>query len=568
MNVIERRLRGLVEGTALARPLRRVARMLRPSWYREQQAVARAHAAFLGGHAAQIQAELAAMPTNRRALVVGYVNPKLAAFQAPLIFALRTAGFHVTVPMPMARGVSADFYRALGANAILATEDLTRPVDRAVVRDLRAAADDPDHLIALEYRSVPIGRFVASTLMRQRRLGSVDPRVPDLDNALTDCIAASVRAVDLAEAVVSRSRPELVCFYDRGYTPDGELFEVALAGGAKAVTLNAAHRSGFVMSKRYNPGNKDRHFGAPSAATWDALRSMTWTAGHWQALGTEIESSYKSGTWYDEVGTQFGKTALAGDALLSSLGLDPARKTAVVFPHLFWDATFFWGDDLFADYRDWFCQVLRAAAANDRVNWIVKLHPASVVKDRRDGYAGEPSEMAAMREAVGTLPAHVAFMPPDSPVSTLSLYQIMDYCLTVRGTVGIEAAMYGIPVLTAGTGRYDGYGFTVDSASREAYLARLASLETIAPLTEAQTETARRYAYGLFMLRPLRLQTMRFHYRQDASATLDLALDLPGDRAIRDMPDIARLAQWLAGEEDDLVGESIEDRTAKQSQFG
>jgi Capsule polysaccharide biosynthesis protein len=568
MNVIERRLRGLLEGTALARPLRRVVRVLRPSWHREQKAAARAYAAFLGGYAARLQAELAAMPTTRRALVVGYVNPKLAAFQAPLIFALRMAGFHVTVPMPMARGVAADFYRALGANAILVTEDLARPADRSAVRGLRATARDPEQLIALAYRNVPIGRFVASTLMRQRRLGSVDPRMPDLDAALTDCIAASVRAVDLAEAMVSRVRPELVCFYDRGYTPDGELFEVALAGGAKALTLNAAHRSGFVMSKRYHPGNKDRHFGAPSAATWNALKSMNWTAGHWQALRTEIESSYKSGTWYDEVGTQFGKTALTGDALLSSLGLDPARKTAVLFPHLFWDATFFWGDDLFADYRDWFCQVLRAAAANDRVNWIVKLHPASVVKDRRDGYTGEPAEMIAMRETLGTLPKHVAFMPPDSPVSTLSLYQIVDYCLTVRGTVGIEAAMYGIPVLTAGTGRYDGYGFTIDSSSREAYLARLSALETIAPLTEAQTELARRYAYGLFMLRPLELQTMRFHYRQDASATLDLALDLPGDRAIRDMPDIARLAEWLAGEDDDLAGERIGDETAKQSQFG
>jgi hypothetical protein len=567
MNVIERRLREFVEGTVLARPLRRIVRVFRPGWYRERRALAQMHAAFLGSHAARIQSELAALPTTRRALVVGYVNPKLAAFQAPLIFALRSAGFHVTVPMPMAHDAAARFYRTLGANTILATEDLTRPIDRRVIRSLRDAARDPERLIALTYRNVPIGRFVASTLMRQRRIGSVDPRMSDLDTALTDCIAASVRAVDLAEAMVSRSRPELVCFYDRGYTPDGELFEVALAGGAKALTLNAAHRSGFVMSKRYHPGNKDRHFGAPSAATWNALQSMSWTAAHWQALRTEVESSYQSGTWYDEVGTQFGKTELAGEALLTSLGLDPTRKTVVVFPHLFWDATFFWGDDLFADYRDWFCQVLRAAAANQRLNWIVKLHPASVVKDRRDGYSGEPAEMIAMRETLGILPRHIAFLPPDSPISTLSLYRIVDYCLTVRGTVGIEAAMYGIPVLTAGTGRYDGYGFTIDTNSRDVYLARLATLETVPPLTKAQIETARRYAYGLFMLRPLQLQTMRFHYRQDASATLDLALGLPGDRTIRDMADIACLAKWLAGEEDDLVVKSIEDGPAKQSQL-
>ena len=159
-----------------------------------------------------------------------------------------------------------------------------------------------------------------------------------------------------------------------------------------------------------------------------------------------------------------------------------------------------------------------------------------------------------MRETLDTLPPHIAFLPPDSSVSTLSLYEVMDYCLTVRGTVGIEAAMYGIPVLTAGTGRYDGYGFTVDSTSRAEYLARLETLETLAPLTVAQTELARRYAYGLFMLRPLELQTMRFHYRQDESATLDLSLNLPVGRQIASMPDIARLADWLSGDEDDLVG--------------
>jgi hypothetical protein len=476
------------------------------------------------------------------------------AFQAPLIFALRASGFHVTVPLPADLGSAPDFYRALGANAILATEDLTPPVGRRTLQGLSAAARDPEALLALVYRGIPIGRFVASTLMRQRRLGSIDPRVPSLAGAVADRIAASAAAVDIATAVVSRVRPELVCFFDRGYTPDGELFEVALAAGAKALTLNAAHRSGLIMCKRYHAANKDRHFGAPSAATWDLLRSMDWTEGHWQALRAEIESSYTSGTWYDEVGTQFGKEPLAGPALLSSLDLDPARKTAVLFPHLFWDATFFWGDDLFDDYRDWFCQVLRAAAANDRMNWIVKLHPASVVKDRRDGYTGEPSEVTAMRETLGELPRHIAFLPPDSPVSTLSLYDVMDYCLTVRGTVGIEAAMYGKTVLTAGTGRYDGYGFTVDSTSRETYLARLVTLETQPPPIEEQTEIARRYAYGLFKLRPLALRTMRFSFRHDESATLDVALDLPADRPIASLPDIARFSQWLAGSDDDLLG--------------
>jgi len=494
------------------------------------------------------------MPCEQHALVVGYENPKLAAFQAPLIFALRVAGFHVTVPLPDIGGAAANFYRALGANAILPTANLRLSPDRALIQDLLDSAESQDTLLALTYRGIPIGTFATSTLMRQCRLGSINPRAPGLAGKVKDAIAASVRAADLAMAMIGKVQPDLVCFYDRGYTPDGELFEAALAGGARSLTLNAAHRSGLVICKRYNSANKDRHFGAPSAKTWDILRNMAWTDGHWQGLRAEVEDCYRSGTWYDEVGTQFGKKAPTRDEIVRTLGLDPARKTAVLFPHLFWDATFFWGDDLFDDYRDWFCEVLRAAARNDRVNWIVKLHPASVVKDRRDGYAGEPSEVTAMRETLGALPAHIAFLPPDSPVSTLALYDVMDYCLTVRGTVGIEAAMYSKSVLTAGTGRYDGFGFTIDSISRDEYLARLAKIETVLAPTTTQTELARRYAYGLFMLRPLEFQTMRFRYRQDESATLELALELPEDRSIRDMPDIACLADWLTGIDDDLVG--------------
>jgi hypothetical protein len=547
-------LRRFLHGSTFGGPLRRAIRPLRPSWRRAQREAGYAHAAFLGEHASRIAAELKDMPTGRRALVLGYESPALAGFQAPLIFALRLAGFHVTVPLPDNVGAAADFYRALGANAILATDGLAAPPDGQVVQALFDATRSQAAMLALTYRNIPIGGFATSTLMRRCRLGSIDPRLPELAQKIKAAIGDSIRATDRALAMIEQVRPELVCFYDRGYTPDGELFEAALASGAHALTLNAAHRSGLVMSKRYDKANKDRHFGAPSAATWSKLCDMNWTEEHWQRLRTEVEDCYRSGTWYDEVGTQFGKSMPTRDEIVQHVGLDPARKTAVVFPHLFWDATFFWGEDLFDDYRDWFCHVLRTAARNNRVNWIIKLHPASIVKDRRDGFVGEAPEVVAMREVLGELPGHMIFLSPDSPVSTLALYELMDYCLTVRGTVGIEAGMYGKTVLTAGTGRYDGYGFTVDSRSREEYLGRLDEIEMLPALTAEQTELARRYAYGLFIQRPLEFQTMRFRYRHDEKATLELALDLPDNRSIRDMPDIARFAEWLAGTEEDLVG--------------
>jgi hypothetical protein len=70
--------------------------------------------------------------------------------------------------------------------------------------------------------------------------------------------------------------------------------------------------------------------------------------------------------------------------------------------------------------------------------------------------------------------------------------------------VGIEAALHGIPVVTAGTGRYDRRGFTLDSSSREEYLDKLANLQSYARLTSEQIEFAGAMCFSNFLLSALR----------------------------------------------------------------
>jgi len=77
----------------------------------------------------------------------------------------------------------------------------------------------------------------------------------------------------------------------------------------------------------------------------------------------------------------------------------------------------------------------------------------------------------------------------------------------VRGTIGIEMACHGVPVVTAGTGRYSHFGFTIDSASAEEYLRRLANIQDVPQMTDDQTQLARRFAYALFKMRPWRLSS-------------------------------------------------------------
>ena len=162
----------------------------------------------------------------------------------------------------------------------------------------------------------------------------------------------------------------------------------------------------------------------------------------------------------------------------------------------------FWGEDLFEDYTHWFVETMRAACANPELEWVVKLHPAHLVKAKQNKDSGRPSELEVIDSAVGALPPHVKLLYPDTDLSTYSLFEIADYGVTVRGTVGVECALFGIPVVTAGTGRYYRRGFTLDSSTREEYLYKLATLQSYPRLSAEQVEIAERYVFGaLFVVR-------------------------------------------------------------------
>jgi hypothetical protein len=225
-----------------------------------------------------------------------------------------------------------------------------------------------------------------------------------------------------------------------------------------------------------------------------------------------------------------------------------------------WDANLFFGEDLFQDYGEWFVETLRAAAANPHLNWIIKLHPANLWKRAREGVTGEFSEVKLIRERLGAVPSHVKLLYPDTEIGTLSLFEFADYGVTVRGTSGMELPCFGKPLLTAGTGRYSGLGFTIDSATAAEYLARLATLHTLPPMTVRQTELARCHAYAAFVLRPWRMQSFKseFNYLKRGTHPLDHNLRSVA-RSLAEAEkngDMARFAAWAASGEVDYLEES------------
>jgi hypothetical protein len=467
-----------------------------------------------------------------------------------MIRALETAGFRVAVLALEAKHWDR-YYRLAGASSVHAWSEFTAPEDplvqaQAVVDRSRSLQD----LVRFEYADTRVGRIACSTALRELRTGALDLSSSPLRRQhVARLLARSMALADASRALLRQIAPERAVFYDMVYTRRAELFELCLLDRIPTAIWHPAHRNNALILKLYGMANRDEHPVSLSPESWLRIKDMPWSEAHRTRLHGELSRAYSLGDWYGESGTQFSKRLVGRAEVQRQLGLDPRKKSAFIFAHIAWDAPLSWGKNLFENYEQWLIETVRAACRNDAVNWVVKIHPANIGKQLKERYQGEPAELTALRKHVPRLPPHVFLLHAESDFSTYSLFDLMDYCLTVRGTIGIEAASFGIPVLTAGTGRYDRRGFTVDSASREQYLDRIGRIQDIPPLAPQARELAERFAYAIFLLRPFPLESIRLEYDSSCSPSDNFTrsrINAASAEEWGSARDVARLADWLA----------------------
>ena len=487
---------------------------------------------------------------NKTVLFFSLGNIRACLLEASVIAAFQKAGYEPVI-LSSRNARLRQAYELLGLTKFSTLDNFQRTLAPGRLEQAIKDVTSLKGLITVCDGAVRVGKYAASSLLRTTRRGSIDLSDPTDQAICRNALTASLAAGDAAKRIIEKHNPSAVVMTDRGYTPYGEVFDVTVARGIPLITFNAAYRPGEIVLKQFFTDNVDRHFLTLSDQTWSRLRALPWPDSKWRGLEQDFDESYTNGNWFAEVGTQVDVETQNRTALIHKLKLDPKKKTAIIFAHIFWDATFFYGTDLFQNYEEWLCETLRIAAANDRVNWIVKVHPANVVKDHRDGATGEHGEMAAIRRTLGELPDHIKVLPADTSIGTLSLFSLMDFCLTVRGTIGIEAACRGIRVLTAGTGRYDGYGFTADFDARDDYLRVVEKIEDLAPMNTTETELARRYAYGVFKARSIPLRSVGFSFKRDAKAEMETWINVENRQQLMMGEDVISIANWIvSGDED------------------
>ena len=508
-------------------------------------------------------------PDGRHILIISLSDDvHQARLEAILAKALQLRGAHVSILTWRSAPRAQRLFRALRIRDLVFYDDFAgasgdyrdeaaRVVERsATVRDL----------LRFEYRGARVGRQALSTVVRARHEPRIDLDAPGMRDAIRNTLEYAIGGVDQAGRALDATGADQLLLVERGYAGFGSIFDVALQHNIPVVQFQAAHRDDAFQLKRYRLETRDQHPRSLDPQTWTRLLGEGLTEERERTVEAELEAR-EGGKWFMARRIRHSGRKRGPEELRRALGLDPGRKVAVLFSHVLWDASMFYGQDLFSDQGRWFAETVKLAAEDHAVQWLVKLHPALYWKLRNDNVTTEASEIQMIREAVGSLPAHMQLLQPDDDVDNADLFQIIDAGVTIRGTVGLELPQLGVPVLTAGTSDYAGRGFTVDSETIEEYERNVRSIADLDKLDEEQVRTAQLYAYGIFCVRPWRFRSFALDYLPvgDAGDSLEhrLRYVVRSFEELQQADDLAAFARWVIESDDaDYVDESLLDERA------
>jgi hypothetical protein len=504
-------------------------------------------------------------PSNHnKVLLLASLLPLPYAFKIEMVVALamRQRGYQVVVLTNLASYPLVKAYHGdVNGCEIHVLEDYLRMGNArgftAQISDLLSSGGDLLQRIKdFRYREAYTGLHALATLSSAVTDGKILVSAEGRGR-LKRTLKRSMHLTDAAATVVDRIRPDVILSIEKGFVGTAEIFYAALNASIDYVQWVGCHEPDSIMLKRYSWANFREHPFSTSDVGWQRILDLPWSDRYRDGVMAHFTRGYQEGSWYRYKSLATDLKQVTKQDLLAQLGLDPGKKTAVIYSHILNDANLFYGQDLFSGgYEEWLVETVRAAAENPHVNWVLKLHPSNVYRNAKLGYSGEYGEILALKHAFGKVPDFLRVVYPDEKASPFSFFQITDFGVTVRGTVGLELPCFGVPVLTAGTGRYAGKGFTVDSDTSEAYLEKIKAIQEISPLSEEQTRRGQRYAYFMFRARPARYGNMFsdvYNYPLSHARYRDIALGEKPLNVLLNHPQLQKITHFLCIDEDDFL---------------
>lgn len=394
----------------------------------------------------------------------------------------------------------------------------------------------------------PVGQIALSTYSRLRATGIINVSNSEVREEMRSWLVYIYQTFVISERVYKQKNIQMLFFTEVFMEEYGAFYYGALKSNLNIVRIAGTVRDDAIIAQHLTRQSDRTHHAAVTAQSWRHICGYADSPAVDRELHQNFLDRYGD-RWSLSKRNQPNTRIMSPVEAKVLLGVTEYRKIAVIFSHILYDTLFFFGGDLFPCYADWFVETVKAACLNPKVQWFVKVHPSNLWRGDLEYFlGGKYEEVRLIEKYIGKLPDHVQLVYPDTPISPYTWFQIADYGITVRGTSGIELAALGKTVITAGSGRYEEIGFTINSSSTDEYLSVLAQLPDVPALTAEQRRLSARFAYATFCMKPFTLDFLRPVTRAGKSVIFSTD-DLVFLGNFRDQPpelpaSISRFVQW------------------------
>lgn len=448
-----------------------------------------------------------------KTLIISELNTSLASVKANIIYAkcLEYYGYNVLVIFKHRQFLYEQYYKCVGFNKFIYLQTNETFEKRKIVDFIIKKSTDSGNFLKLKIYEINIGKWLASRIVRELKVGEFNLENFDKEK-LNSYILESVNAIFTIKSILKTHTNCSILFNERGYSPSGEVFEYCLDKEINTIQWFGSPLDKHHSFKRYTKKNKMYHPLSLSKYSFEYLLNHKKAIFFEKQILKHLRLQYKEKKWFNRQNLEKNKKIYSKKEIIEKLKLNPQKKIGVIFSHIMYDATFFYGDSIFRNYKLWLSETLKYAKENHNVNWILKIHPANKWRNELESINEKSLEEVLVKNLFKKLPENIFILDADTDVSTYSLFKFIDFGLTVRGTVGCELSCFGIPVFTAGTGRYSHQGFTIDSNNKNDYKRKIKNIHNYKRLSKKQVKRAKVYSYGSLIARSIPMDGIEIKY--------------------------------------------------------
>jgi hypothetical protein len=354
-----------------------------------------------------------------------------------------------------------------------------------------------DTLDDLSYEGVQLGKSTRSAIFRYLRGEEPtghEQAVREYAFSALICAAASARALE----TISPSR----LFLSHGvYVDWGPALQTALARDVPVAGWKPSYLYAHFYFRHIDDGVR-LGFHRLTSAAWEERKASPLTTVEEARLDEFIQHRYEDNASFDLQSVK--PKVYRGEIENVRQSYTPKGDKPVwgIMCHINWDSVKDYSPMAFDSFNDWILTTVGEIVNIPQVHWLVKIHPVEA------NYKGLMGMHYLIDQHFPTLPPHVKVIPAEENLNPLEFFQLIDGCVSVYGTSGLELALQGKPVILAGDAHYGGKGFTYEGLIPKAYINLLHQAASFSRLSGEQVALARRYAYSYFIQREVPLSVL------------------------------------------------------------